>query len=322
MHRREFDDLTRLFAIGGSRRRFVAALLGLAPIGAGLTTDDAAAVPSGRRQICRAFGVGCSRGAQCCTGYCETGRLVDRRRRNRCSCPAGLGFCNGACVDLQSSELHCSDCWSACESGDICCSGVCTELGGVDNCASCGNVCTGDTFCCNSACTESSDDNCGACGAACGGGEACVSGVCQCGDGPECDAINGETCCAGVCTELGTDDNCTACGEVCDTGTSCQGVVDGCQSPCLAYTSGFLTTDSPQLYIPGTTANAAAYSYPHTPCTTSADCPLCVGMDQTGSGWTQTGCGCLYWSCGGGGQSLTGMAEGPADVCGVVWSQD
>ena len=33
MHRREFDDLTRLFAIGGSRRRFVAALLGLAPIG-------------------------------------------------------------------------------------------------------------------------------------------------------------------------------------------------------------------------------------------------------------------------------------------------
>jgi hypothetical protein len=322
--RHRFDDLTRQFASGWSRRRLVATVLGLAPVGAGILADGAAAAP--RQPRCRSIGVGCTRGQQCCIGHCQTDRSNPRSRRNRCGCPVGQVVCGGTCVDLGTSNAHCGQCGAVCGSLETCCSGVCVALDSdEDHCGACDVACDTGEICCDGSCSDLAADeaNCGACGVTCDTGETCVSGVCLCGGVETCDSVNGETCCSGVCTELGTVANCTACGDACDTGASeiCNGD-NGCGTPqSLCTGNGYLTTDSPPLFIAGTTANAGAYSGPNTPCTTSADCTQCAGMDQSDGDWLQTGCGCLFWSCGGGGSSLTGMAEGPADVCGVVWQR-
>jgi len=293
MDRRRFDDLTRQFATGWSRRRVVGALLGLAPVGAALTIDEAQAVPV-RSGLCRTNGVGCTRAAQCCSGYCENRRNLPRRHRFRCACPDGHQWCDGACVDVRTSNIHCGACGEVCDtdSGFACLSGACA-------CASvsatiCDDVCVE---------TDTDTDHCGACGEV-------------------CDPVNGETCCSGVCTEIGTVDNCTTCGDVCDTGAFevCQGA-GGCASPQAACVNGqgWVTSDTPPVFFFGHTANSDAYTAQHTACTTSADCPACVGMDLSTGDWQHSGCGCLAWTCAGSGSPL-GSADQPAGgYCGVVW---
>ena len=162
MDGKRFDDLTRLFGHGTTRRSVVAAALGLAALAA---DGDAA---SARRPVCRASGVGCSRGAQCCTGYCNTSRHAPRHLRNRCACPEGESSCFGACVDTTTDNDHCGGCGSFCQTGQVCLSSLC--------------VCAPPTTICDSSCVDTDTDvnNCGDCGSV-------------------CDTVNGEECHEGGC---------------------------------------------------------------------------------------------------------------------------
>jgi hypothetical protein len=54
----------------------------------------------------------------CQNGSCVTG-----------SCPTGEVSCSGACVDTQTSDLHCGNCGAACLAGQTCMSGTCTGGG-------------------------------------------------------------------------------------------------------------------------------------------------------------------------------------------------
>ena len=193
MDGKRFDDLTRLFGLGTTRRRVVAAALGLAAI----AVDGG--VASARRSTCRRFGTSCTRGAQCCSGNCNTSRQSPRHLRNRCACAVGEARCNGACVDTISNVVNCGACDVECATERICASGFC--------------VCGGTTTSCNGACidTDTDEDNCGACGETCAvNGEICVSGACVCD--------SGLILCDGVCIDTDTDDaNCGACGETCET---------------------------------------------------------------------------------------------------------
>jgi hypothetical protein len=139
MEGRRFDDLTRRLTDTLNRRRVVASLLGVA---------GAAALGSGAeaRVRCRAYDASCTRSAQCCTAYCETSRQAARRRRNRCSCPPGLGWCDGVCVDLTTKQ-NCGTCGEICTGQEICLSGACVcqpdcdgKCGGDDGC---GGECPG-----------------------------------------------------------------------------------------------------------------------------------------------------------------------------------
>jgi hypothetical protein len=191
MDGRRFDDLTRLFGHGTTRRRVVAAALGLAAI----AVDGG--VASARRATCRQFGAACTRGAQCCSGRCDTRRQAPRNLRNRCACAVGEARCNGACIDTTSNVDNCGGCGEVCDSLEICVSGAC--------------VCDSGLTACDGVCVdlETDADRCGDCGAA-------------------CDTVDGEVCCDGSCVDLMTDpDHCGACdaipcatlsGEICEAG--------------------------------------------------------------------------------------------------------
>jgi hypothetical protein len=138
-------------------------------------------------------GVVCPSGASCAGGLC--------------ACPTGQTLCNGACVDLTSSDENCGVCGARCAAGQQCLSGSC----GVTGCPSGKRVC-------GAACVDlqSDADNCAACGNACGGGRVCVAATCQC--------PAGLAYCGTSCVNLSTDiANCGACGHQCSGGT-CNGV--------------------------------------------------------------------------------------------------
>jgi hypothetical protein len=164
MDGRRFDELTRGVGAAATRRRVVAAALGLAAATVG---SDAAAA---RRATCRASGASCGRHPQCCTGYCETSRQAPRRLRNRCTCPSGE--CNRVCVDFDSDPRYCGGCGSACPTGFSCEEGVCL-------CG--GEACVAGEVCFSGAClsTVDNDDNCGAIGNACATMEACLNSACR-----------------------------------------------------------------------------------------------------------------------------------------------
>jgi hypothetical protein len=145
-----FDRLTRLMAGGTTRRRALGVMLGAAIAGAAVA--DSAANPT-RPTVCRKFGVSCSRNAQCCTGLCATDRALPRRQRHRCSCPAGLLHCDGACVDATADEANCGACGLACASDELCCSGTCAAVtDDENNCGACGNICNDEGTCVDGVC--------------------------------------------------------------------------------------------------------------------------------------------------------------------------
>ena len=93
-----FDDLTKAFATGTSRRaalKTMAAttlggLLALAGIGSALA-----------RPTCKPNGHGCGTNKQCCSGYCD-------KTTHTCGCPSGTTqLCNGTCaVECSSSPCN------------------------------------------------------------------------------------------------------------------------------------------------------------------------------------------------------------------------
>src|SRR5689334_7733431 len=88
------------------------------------------------------------------------------------TCAQGQTSCDGACVDLSSSEAHCGACGVACPSGTVCSSGACQRS------------CAAPQQACGQSCVVTASDaaNCGACGHACASGEACRDGRCEAAD--------------------------------------------------------------------------------------------------------------------------------------------
>jgi len=100
-----FDRLAIMASIGLTRRRLVAIAAALAGGGAALAVDRASAA----RVVCRSIAQSCTRGSQCCSGFCQTSRFVARRERYRCACEGGKSSCGGVC----------------CGDGERCVAGVC-----------------------------------------------------------------------------------------------------------------------------------------------------------------------------------------------------
>jgi len=161
---RRFDDMTRGVGAASTRRRVVAAALGLAAATVGSDAVDA------QRATCRANGASCGRHPQCCTGYCQTSRQAPRRLRNRCACPSGE--CDRVCVDFDSDPVNCGRCDNVCPAGYTCDAGDCL-------CG--GDVCGDGEVCLSGAClsTVDNDANCGEIGNVCGAGKICLNSACR-----------------------------------------------------------------------------------------------------------------------------------------------
>lgn len=151
MDAHRFDVLALALGVATTRRRVLAAALGLA--GAGLASGDASAA----NRICRLRGHKCLRDAQCCTGYCERSTAVRRSQRQRCTCPVDATFCNESC----------------CDAGDICFEAQCCPGDTTVICdgACCNGACV-DGVCCPENTTLTCDGQC------CAPGEICRQGGC------------------------------------------------------------------------------------------------------------------------------------------------
>ena len=116
---------------------------------------------------CGACGNACATGGSCASGTC--------------SCPAGLhaGICGGACVDLFSDPMHCSDCATACNvangqacvnatcicpatASDICIGKCVNKQTDPNNCGVCGTMCTGPTPYCGGGMCVAASTSCAA----------------------------------------------------------------------------------------------------------------------------------------------------------------
>jgi hypothetical protein len=131
-----------------------------------------------------------------CDGTVDTGfdLLNDNDNCGECGneCNAGLQCCQGACMNLQTSEDACGTCDTQCGEGRSCCSGGCVD-------------------------TQTSTSHCGGCGEACMQGETCSGGLC-CGAN--------QTNCGGTCVNTQTNtSHCGSCGRTCEPGETCR---DGC----------------------------------------------------------------------------------------------
>ena len=87
-------------------------------------------------------------GMACPGGLCQGNSCVT-------ACPTGTMMCGTACVDLQTSPLHCGSCDHACMANEVCVAGNCREYRPTSNCTACGgdfrSCCTygGEMFCVN-----------------------------------------------------------------------------------------------------------------------------------------------------------------------------
>jgi hypothetical protein len=172
---------------------------------------------------CAQYGRACGSGDECCSENCLEGKCASRF--------------GGRCVDLLTSEAHCSACDTPCPDDRTCRYGHCT-------CAPYGGTCREDhNGCCSGNCVEGKCDcrpihtrcgkrcvdlrwdinNCGECGRACpqsrdlGLTRVCRAGTCVCTPGTADCGGNG------ICVDLNNDsDNCGTCGRACTDGAVCR----------------------------------------------------------------------------------------------------
>lgn len=272
------DQLARSIGQRLPRRTIVrgvaAVLFGGAAVAA---AEPAQALP---RLRCRAYGTGCTRGTQCCSGSCDTRRQAPRNVRNRCACPVGTARCDGACLDLSINEDNCGACGNQCLSGEFCVSGTC--------------VCGLTT--CYDACVDldTSVDHCGGCGDACKPTEICVSGNCGCPAGTEeCNGV--------ACVDYATDfDNCGYCEDPCDerTADTCVGGSCKCGSGarCISY-KGQCISGSCMCGSAPACGDAVCFDDECHSCTVAAGADLCyIDVEKneyqfSGGGSGGVGCG-------------------------------
>lgn len=248
MDGQRFDALTRMLAVGATRRRVLglaAGLLASLTVGArpsaadgscGDTCDDArpCSTTTGCGTCCDsvcvnlstdlfncgACGVMCQQGQGCISGGCVA------------LCAPGLSKCGEACLDLFADPSNCGFCGNACPEGQDCVRGACA------------GACTPDQTLCEGACVDlaSDPDNCGVCGASCGTGQPCLNGFCA----DSCGA--GLSPCSGECVDLDSDPaNCGGCGATCSSDHACDRgicVSSGCSAGLSACGGACLDLDS------------------------------------------------------------------------------
>ena len=140
MDRMTFDRLS----VAISRRGVVRGIAAMVAGGTALAGADGTLAVT--RRTCRQLRQSCTRNDQCCGGYCERRKSVQRRDRFRCACGIGYGLCDGVCTELGTDE-HCSSCGDACTALETCFSGACTDVCDV-------LVCDVDETCYAGACRD------------------------------------------------------------------------------------------------------------------------------------------------------------------------
>ena len=134
---RSFDELAKGLATGTLSRGKAIRLVGGALLGAALASFPGVAWADD----CRRLGRGCRRDSQCCSKNC-----VRRGDDKVCGCPEGKSRCGLRCVNLQTNENHCGECFNRCDEGQECVRGEC-QGGGCDG-EICGALCcTADESC-------------------------------------------------------------------------------------------------------------------------------------------------------------------------------
>lgn len=219
MDGQQFDQFTKAFATGSSRRSI------LRGIGGGLLALVTGAVAEGKvdaARRCKGSGGVCNprKQRECCTGAtCIKGKCC----QNDHVCGTGA---TPYCADLENDPSNCGGCGVACGAGQDCIDGVCRvqcpsscfDLGCCDRCFLEVNPSTGepqgtDPFCCEESMVcpslsgEAAEDTC------CRADQVCLNGVCC------CDGCEGTVDCGGVCCPA------TSCcnGACCSEGKVCRG---------------------------------------------------------------------------------------------------
>ena len=95
-------------------------------------------------------------------------------------CPLEWARCDGACVHILSSTLHCGQCFHQCPVDQSCIRGEC------------GNDC-GNLTACGADCADLATDplHCGTCDITCGEGQNCIIGVCRAGGNSQVRLVGG-----------------------------------------------------------------------------------------------------------------------------------
>ena len=165
---------------------------------------------------------------KCRKGVCAFPGEIELTPQNEDDCSdAGLTFCDGKCVSLQSDPMHCGDCDTICSGEETCRKGEC-----VFGCAD-GLTLMDKGYCVD---TNSDSEHCGADDVSCGDSMYCNNGQCECMNRRyDCDgkASNGcesivkceylceagkKTCGLNFCCE----ENESCCGtSCCQEGTTC-----------------------------------------------------------------------------------------------------
>jgi hypothetical protein len=69
---------------------------------------------------CRRLGRACRRDSQCCSKNC-----IRQGDNKVCACPDGKTACNERCVNLETNDNHCGECFNRCDEDVECVNGMC-----------------------------------------------------------------------------------------------------------------------------------------------------------------------------------------------------
>jgi Stigma-specific protein, Stig1 len=179
------DELAKGLASGTLSRGKAIRWMGGALLGAALASVPGMAWAND----CRRLGRGCRRDSQCCSKNCV--RLGDHKV---CGCPEGKTRCGVRCVNLQTNERHCGECFNRCVEGEQCVEGMCQGGGGI--CPTVGSCITGFPRCQNNTncfCTTTTEGT-----TFCAFPTGCDSAV-ECTSSQDCPSGWGcsDTCCNG-----------------------------------------------------------------------------------------------------------------------------
>jgi hypothetical protein len=266
MDETRFDELTRVFASGATRRTVLRGMVAALAATVGLhTAARAAAVKRKPGEVCRKTGE-CVEGASC---------VKDETGRSRCTCRPAWTLCNESCVQTPEDVNNCGAC------GNVCPASADSTKMAVCNQGTCGIACAAGYEPCGELCIP----NDGCCTHAdCNDGKACTVSLC----GPESHTCTHIPITAN-CVECGSDGDCgggSCChGRCCPAGAGCQQAATGepiCCPNCpggsccddIIYSTQCIPGDG--CYIDYQIGEARCF-----PATTQEPCTSCLGYCST-----------------------------------------
>jgi hypothetical protein len=144
-------------------------------------------------------------------------------------CPSNMTSCDLGCTSLETDDMNCGACGTACGTNQQCVASQCQ--------------CSSGMKLCTSGCVDANTDeaNCGECGTTCGTGQMCMNGSCQCPPG--------QMHCNGSCVDTQTDEaNCGQCGMACAVGTNCVTGLCGCPGTTTECGSACVDTNTDEAH--------------------------------------------------------------------------